>query len=570
MYPVSTEFTAAIDNNAQQHIRGSLRLVSGEEIALDDSTLTGSPRYDRQCTENPDTFNFGELYVGSAEITVNMPDIRRDELRGGEFSLEFGVTLSSGGIEWIPIGIWDITTPERDASGRMNIKGFDRLNRLKVPTGDDYIGNVTLAAALANITEVTGVEFAQTVEEISGLIGRAPHQIRGSSYAVTCWDEVRMIAQLIGGFAFSNREGKIEFRKFSKTPRLTIPAARRFSARLNEYNYRPRSIAYSDKYGHTYTYSFAVAKDHSSSILNFSGNRYIWDQSSEDFWHEWYEQWVYPIADALGAFEWTPGTVDYYGNPALDLGDMVSIEGGINKDGKTNFLICADLWRFRGPQTLIAAGVSESGASSGGSSGSAGGSVSSVTQISMTKTIRTVELDEFTGGLFGAERTIASGGFSCKSQTNCFVNVGAVLLADDDCTAEFTVYCNDIAQTFQPKVTLSRGEYTTVHFTVPLLADGGSHTIRVGAKGYAYAEDVTAYIWGQEIEAKSPDKTDDADYRYTISGGLTTVTGYIGSSLSPQIPDKLGGGATTIIGAKAFTESAITSVYIPEGVTEIR
>ena len=60
------------------------------------------------------------------------------------------------------------------------------------------------------------------------------------------------------------------------------------------------------------------------------------------------------------------------------------------------------------------------------------------------------------------------------------------------------------------------------------------------------------------------------NFIYTVSNGITTVTGYKGGKKLVEIPSTLGGGATTIIDKKAFTESEITGVWIPEGVTEIR
>ncbi|MCM1008835.1 MAG: hypothetical protein NC485_13145 [Ruminococcus flavefaciens] len=63
---------------------------------------------------------------------------------------------------------------------------------------------------------------------------------------------------------------------------------------------------------------------------------------------------------------------------------------------------------------------------------------------------------------------------------------------------------------------------------------------------------------------------DTEDFIYTVSNGLATVTGYKGNKNLVEIPSNLGGGATTIIDKTAFTESEITGVWIPEGVTEIR
>lgn len=75
--------------------------------------------------------------------------------------------------------------------------------------------------------------------------------------------------------------------------------------------------------------------------------------------------------------------------------------------------------------------------------------------------------------------------------------------------------------------------------------------------------------FGMSVEyLKIPE--DYSDFIFDVSDGKTTVTGYIGSKKLLEIPPYLGGGATTIIDKTAFTESKITGVWIPEGVTEIR
>lgn len=89
-------------------------------------------------------------------------------------------------------------------------------------------------------------------------------------------------------------------------------------------------------------------------------------------------------------------------------------------------------------------------------------------------------------------------------------------------------------------------------------------------RGNADIADIQAFVWGQDITGESPEITDENDYTYTTNNGITTVTGYIGKSLYPQIPDDLGNGKTLYIDKNSFSDSEIESVYIPDGVTEIR
>ena len=562
MYQVSEAFPEALkDYENKHHIKATISQIDGTVYTLQDDELDGSPRYDKQCVENPEVFNFGEMYVGTAEVTVQMPGVLSNRFRGGELRLEFGVDISENEIEWIPLGVWDITDPKRETGDRIILQCSDRMNRLQVRCDDNSTGVIFLQNVLNFVSEKAGVEFAQTAGEIAEMINESANMLYKISFAETCWDEVRMISQLVGGFAFANREGKIEFRKFSSVP-YTIPAEKRFGLSLNEYVFGTQSVSYTDRHGMTYT--TGSFQREVGAKLSFSENGYI--PSVE---YKMNTDIVRKIQQNL-IRTWTPGTIEFYGNPALDIGDIVEVGGGINGKNHTYFLIGADSWQFRSKQTLIAPGPAETGSLSSVGGSSSGSSASSVTNVTVTKSLNTVILEKRLGELYEGEKTAAEGGFSCKSATNCFLSFASVFLAEKNCTAAIKVYLNGIAQEFRTKLTLHAGEFGTASFTIPLSVSAGTHAVSVTASGLAELQDVSAFVFGQEITEKAPQYTSGEDYRYTVNNGISTVTAYLGTSLHPEIPSTLGGGATTIIDKKAFTESEITGVWIPEGVTEIR
>ena len=561
MYPVTESFQAAIEAGKIQHIKATISQIDGAVHTLKDNELDGAPRYDKQCVENPEVFNFGEMYVGTAEVTVRMPGVLTNRFRGGELRLEFGVDISESEIEWIPLGVWDITDPKRETGDRIVLRCSDHMNRLQVRCDDNSTGYIFLQNVLDFVAEKAGVEFAQTSEEIAEMIKESAHILHKISFAETCWDEVRMISQLVGGFAFANREGKIEFRKFASVP-YNIPAEKRFGLSLNEYVFGTRSVSYTDRYGQTYT--TGSFQREVGSKLSFSENGYI--PSVE---YKMNTDIVNKIQQNLRS-AWTPGTIKFYGNPALDIGDIVEVGGGINGQKHTYFLIGADSWQFRSSQTIIAPGPAENGTLSSAGGSSSGSGVSSVTNVTVTKMLNTVVLEKYPGELYEGEKTAAEGGFSCKAETNCFLSFAAVFLAEKDCAATVKVYLNGIAQEFRARLSLRAGEFSTASFTIPISVGSGTHTVSVTASGLAELQDVSAFVFGQEITQKAPQYTSGEDYRYTVNNGISTVTAYLGTSLHPEIPSTLGGGATTIIDKTAFTESEITGVWIPEGVIEIR
>lgn len=568
MYTVTQAYRSAIDSGAVQHIRGTLTLASGDEVDITD-LIQGSPKTDSKCVENDNQFMFGQMYVGSVELILLM-DADVSDFQGAEISLDFGVDITGEEEpEWVPLGVWDVTSAERTAVtstvGKWNVKGMDHLNRLRVMTEDDTIGLIRLEKAMSFIEAKAGVTFAQTAAQIATLAGRTnPNAIYTVQLASTCWEQVRMIAQIVGGFAFANRDGEIEFRKPAKTSSLSITASRRFGLKLSEHAFYVSGVAYTDEYGETYTKYNSGGEG--TALLGFAKNAYIIADS--DDYQAIYASWIDPIANYYN-YGWYSGICDYYGDPALDLGDLITVQGGIAGLTDRVMLVTGISWRFRGQQTLTSAGVPDTGAvdysaqvgsSSGGGTGD---------QIIMTKPVKTVWLDCYDDDLTGERQTVARGGISCRSAVDCYADIGLVFKATQDCTATVRVYLDGIAQIFQPIQTLHEGEYTTLHFNVDLSPAAGTHTVEVKAVAYAEIADIRAIVRGQDITEASPDLTLESDYTYTIADGKATVTGYTGISLYPQIPNRLGGAATTIIGVTAFTESNIEAVVIPDGVTEI-
>ena len=429
------------------------------------------------------------------------------------------------------------------------------------------IGAILIKSVLKQVTKDSGAEFAQTIEDLQELAGDSVDIIEGiwgTHFLPTCWDEVKAIAQFLGCFVFANREGKIEFRKFSSTPVLDIPAEKRFSAKISDYQYSVKGISYTDDFGQTVTY----AGSNGSCILGFSENKYIW--STEKNPETAYYNDLKRIAYNVGCYQnpaidtkWSPGEIEYYGNPALDVGDMVRIVGGAYNDSK--FLITSISWQFRAPQILISAGAPETSTTvSSGSSGSSG-TVTSTTTIKQTSNISAIELKKYCGEIF-TERTIAKGTFSCVRETWIFIDCTIIVTGNELLTA--TIKINGIQQDLQPKINLNG--YETLHFTFPVKISGGKNNIEILANSTAEIEQIQAVVWGQEVTAETPEITEDSDYTYTVRDNLTTVTGYKGVSLYPSIPDDLGGGKTAVIGYGAFSGTKIENCYIPDGVTEIK
>ena len=572
MYNFPTElrrvaYRTAIDSGAIQHIRGTLKLASGTEINLAaGDNIDGTPRIDQKCVESDDTFMFGQMYVGTLDIILNnIAYGSSGAFRGAQITLDFGVETGKDTVEWVPLGVWDVTSVDKlIGDHKWQIKAADRLNRLRAAINDNTVGIIKLPAIIDSIKQIANVEFQQTVGQIAALIGRPANNIRCVEFSSTCWEEVRQIAQLMGGFAFANRAGKIEFRKFrtasGSSPVLTIPADHRHSFKPSEGVYKVDSVSYTDSKGYTYT----SPSQNGTVQIGFSNNKYIFT-GSENF-TDYYSEWIDPIAEHF-AQGWYTGTCDYRGDPALDLGDMIALTDGLADESTLPMLITGISWGFRARQNITSAGLPDtgSGASSSGSGASYSGSTS---QTAVTAVLRTVPLETFPD-TFGGKYTAASGGFGARQSIDGFVNIGIICTASATGVIKAKVLLDEISQVLQPAVSTQSSDTVTLSAMVPISPEAGSHTVRVELSGSGEITEISAIVVGQDIAPETPEITTESDYTYTVSNGAATVTGYIGTAAKIRIPDTLGGAATTVIGAESFTGTDVVSAVIPEGVTEI-
>lgn len=567
MLETSQEYKDAIASHEAQHIFGAINTKSGSKIYLSHEVLIGNPSYTRQCTSTEDEFGIGQMYVGTANITVDLPGTRREDLRGGTLYLEF----KAGQSEFLMLGTWTITDPCRDASGNISITASDCISKLDVPINENYVGAITLESRMEKVTELTGVTFAQTPQELYQMIG-LPF-LFGTHYCNSCRAEVAAIAQLIGGFACDDRYGRIIFKKFGKEPVMSISADERHSIFLAEYTFGLRGAAYDNGYGHTTILPFGTDKPepNTAAVITVSDNPYMDiapSQSVSDI-DRGAKMYLRHIAENLNIPDWTPGQIEYYGDPALELGDMITVIGGINGENAANFLITAESWQFRGPHTLISAGAAEGGGGTSAAGTQKTQTQQIITNINVTKSITAVELKSYEGVLTDVLRTVAEGGFSCREETVAFVYVTANTVGLGAAEVRINVLYDGVKQTVHAVEKIVENGVMTIHFSLNITAAAGAHTVSVEAVGDAEIQRITACVWGQGIVGEQAVPTNAADYKYAVSGSSATITEYIGSSRKPSVPAVLGGAAVKVIGDTAFIDSDVEFVYIPEGVEKI-
>lgn len=560
MYEVSSEFRAAmLSGDVRHRIRGVLTDVSGVSTSICEE-IGENIHIEQQCTSDPDSFGLGMLYTGTVELTMlDAEDLQRESLRGGTVTLEFGL---EGHDEWVPLGIWNITDPQRGSENSIIIKGVDNTCKLDVPIDNKFVGHIKMTDRIRAVKAKSGLEFAQTPAELTALAGTdvTSNAVYGTTYAATCRAEVAGIAQFIGGIAYFDRTGKIAFRKLGdNSGQYVISAARRFKADLGEYSYKVTAISYTDEYGDTITTEEAAAEDANTraNIALTSDYPYLWQDNDEDK-----QAAMNRIRNNLSNVGvWIPGSIDYAGDPTIDLGDRVYLTGGVTGVTQSTFIVTAQTWQFRGPQTLICAGDAEGSTLTGSAQGSTQGSKAKTV---VGETMKLIELDSFPQTLTSKLKEIADGDFVCKKKAAAVITCTLNVTGTTGAALDVHVLLDGIMQTIFAEEDIPAGSKRTISLTVPVSLDPGVHVASVEARGGAQISRIVANVYGA-IDTYIGELTFDGDYVYQ----LNTINAYIGESLAPNIPNKLGSESIKQIGSGAFEESSIKYAYISDSMEAI-
>lgn len=320
MYPVSKAFLQAVQGNTRKYYwTGKITTAAGAEYPFtQEDIVKGSGYITAQCCGNSE-IELGAVYAAEMGISLFL-DIDRYTLENAEVELSYHLRLSSGVYETVPMGIFEVSEANRTIHV-LELKAYDRMLRLdRTFNGFETIG--TAYGMMALCSTACGVELAQSQAEIEALPnGSELLSIYPENDIETYRDVLYFTAQMLGGFFCINREGKLEFRQYGETPMMEILQKHRFSSSFSDFVTRYTAVSSTNLRTQTSEY-YALETD-DGLTMNLGVNPLL-----QFGLEETRAELCGNILTALSAVNYVPFDSDTIGNPALDLGDVLTFSGG--------------------------------------------------------------------------------------------------------------------------------------------------------------------------------------------------------------------------------------------------
>ena len=347
MYPVSEAFLQAVQENTRKyHWTGKITTKAGVEYPFGyEDIVKGSGYITAQCCGSTE-IELGTVYAAEMGITL-FSQIDRYTLEGAKVDLSYHLRTVDGSFEEVPMGIFEVSEANRTAHC-LELKAYDYMLRFKKSfNGFETVGNAYMFLALC--CKACDVELAHTQAEIEAMPNGAEMlSIYPENDIETYRDVLYFVAQVLGGFFCINREGKLELRKYGSTPVMEIQSRHRFTSSFSDFITRYTAVSSTNLRTETAEY-YALETDNGLT-MNLGVNPLLQFGLKETR-----EQLCRNILNDLSVVNYVPFDSDTIGNPALDLGDVLTFTGG-QADGEQLTCITAFNCKIGGKQTLKCVG----------------------------------------------------------------------------------------------------------------------------------------------------------------------------------------------------------------------
>ena len=327
MYSVSSKY---IQDMKEPVARLSLRGVVGGIAFTEDNLVGGSLSITNQCVDN-DELLLGAAYIGELQTTFKDININRYEWVGKVITPYHIRIFPDNTREEVPLGVYTIAEATWSTDG-ISVIAYDNMSKLDKAASFNATSG-TAYGILSNICSMCGLTLGMTEAEVEALPnGTETLGLWAENDIETFRDMISWLAQTLASIVLVDRVGRIYLKAYGMTSVDDVGAENRFlDATFSDYESR---------------YSGLSVVDISTNQTKYYGSEpdiYLtYNLGSNPFMQYGIpttkERMARAILNSLSATAYVPFSATMLGDPAYDLGDVLTLSGGMG-DSTKHFVI---------------------------------------------------------------------------------------------------------------------------------------------------------------------------------------------------------------------------------------
>ena len=335
MYSVSDAYKAKMLDQVQTH-----RLVGllDDAYSFTEADVIGVS-YKNQCSQK--NVALGSVNIGVLKLTFLVDLLDRGDYYGKKILIYDGLKIDEESgedvFEDVPVGVFYIAEAVRTAAG-IDITAYDVLSKTdKNLTIDQTSG--TLFYFCKYIESETGAHFGMSQEECEALPNGTEVISPYEDNDMTSFrDLMSALAQMVGGFAYADRNGNWRLKSFDNVSVISIPKARRMSGtEISDFNSYYDFVSYVD----AKTKNVKVVGEGDGLVMKLGNQPFLQYGTPEAI-----DRRVNNILNVVKGMNYTPFKASMLpAFIALDLGDVIELEDDYAGDTSSGAVMLAT-WTY--------------------------------------------------------------------------------------------------------------------------------------------------------------------------------------------------------------------------------
>lgn len=346
MYDVSEKFKSAVkSSNRKSTIYGTLTTKAGVSYPLNDNNVIKDSLYITNQIVNNSKLTFGAVYAGECGFVINST-IDRYSLFGATIALNFLISFEDGTDESLPLGVFNVDTPERIGS-KIKLTAVDNMSKFDISVNEDVNG--TWYELLKYISDKCEVGLAQTQEELEALHVNATNQ----NYTIqqdkidTYRDALSYLCMVVCANATIDNKGKLKIVQYA----LSACDSNDRTTRLNNCKFSDYTTRYAGvkaRFFANENYATYTASNPDIDGLTLDLGDIPIVGGTVDGKHDT----IKAIMETVTQISYVPATLYIASNPAYELGDMITCNDVNNTSDSVNIYVMEYKYDYRKKETI--------------------------------------------------------------------------------------------------------------------------------------------------------------------------------------------------------------------------
>ena len=346
MYDVSEKFKSAVkSSNRKSTIYGTLTTKAGVSYPLNDNNVIKDSLYITNQIVNNSKLTFGAVYAGECGFVINST-IDRYSLFGATIALNFLISFEDGTDESLPLGVFNVDTPERIGS-KIKLTAVDNMSKFDISVNEDVNG--TWYELLKYISDKCEVGLAQTQEELEALHVNATNQ----NYTIqqdkidTYRDALSYLCMVVCANATIDNKGKLKIVQYA----LSACDSNDRTTRLNNCKFSDYTTRYAGvkaRFFANENYATYTSSNPDIDGLTLDLGDIPIVGGTVDGKHDT----IKAIMETVTQISYVPATLYIASNPAYELGDMITCNDVNNTSDSVNIYVMEYKYDYRKKETI--------------------------------------------------------------------------------------------------------------------------------------------------------------------------------------------------------------------------